>query len=44
VFHLEIALLFATIVALGPLAAPRQASGIIDAADRSRFGLADLPT
>lgn len=40
VFHLEIALLFMTIVALGPLAAPRRASG---GAERS-FGLADLPT
>jgi BCD family chlorophyll transporter-like MFS transporter len=40
VFHLEIGLLFATVVALGPLASPRRAPGDAPAA----FGLADLPT
>ncbi|RYF40942.1 MAG: MFS transporter, partial [Comamonadaceae bacterium] len=40
VYHLEIALLFATLVALGPLVrpAPRPPAG-----PGTRFGLADLP-
>jgi BCD family chlorophyll transporter-like MFS transporter len=41
VYHLEIALLFVTLVALGPLVAPLGASRRV--ASRGRFGLADLP-
>ena len=39
VWHIEIALLFATLVALGPLARRTP-----DVATRARFGLAEIPT
>jgi BCD family chlorophyll transporter-like MFS transporter len=42
VYHLEIGLLFATLVALGPLVAPsrrRERTG----GDRRAFGLAEIP-
>ena len=41
VYHLEIGLLFVTLVALGPLVAPLGAPRRV--ASRGRFGLADLP-
>ena len=41
VYHLEIALLFATLVAIGPLVAPLGAGR--GAPRPARFGLADLP-
>ena len=40
VYHLEIALLFAALVAIGPLAQPRRDATL---AGREKFGLADLP-
>ena len=41
VYHLEIALLFVTLAALGPLVAPLGAGR--DVPRPARFGLADLP-
>ncbi len=41
VYHLEIAALFATLIALGPLVAPNRAGARRD--ESSRIGLADLP-
>jgi MFS transporter, BCD family, chlorophyll transporter len=47
VYHLELALLFATLAVLGPLAtrrrAPAQPASAADAAEPRRFGLADFP-
>jgi BCD family chlorophyll transporter-like MFS transporter len=41
VYNLEILLLFATLVALGPLARRRQAAAVSPA--RNKFGLAEFP-
>jgi BCD family chlorophyll transporter-like MFS transporter len=45
VYHLEIALLFAALVALGPLVRPRAAAGVDHASSspRARFGVAEFP-
>jgi BCD family chlorophyll transporter-like MFS transporter len=40
VYHLEIAALFATLIALGPLVAPRR---LVNRENADRLGLADLP-
>jgi BCD family chlorophyll transporter-like MFS transporter len=40
VYHIEIILLFATLIAIGPLAKHQEQAG---AAERGRFGLADIP-
>lgn len=43
VYHLEVALLFAALVAIGPLAAPRRSREEADAAPAAGFGLAEMP-
>jgi BCD family chlorophyll transporter-like MFS transporter len=43
VYHLEFALLLATLAVLGPLARPARRGATRPAADSGRFGLADLP-